>query len=202
MTIVAIHQPNFIPPFSFFVKMAICDVFVVLNNVQFSTSNYQNFQTIFGKKWVVPVAHGGRTITEKQYKSGYDLVSTNMKWIEAIAMTLGIDVAKLKCDYPTMATKTERLIEMVRYYGGDAYLANKTAPEKYLDVELMEKEGIKFIPLSIAHDRNILEMFSMFGIARTAELIQDAVIKFKEDLYALQVKEASSVDVCERPENG
>ena len=40
--IVAIHQPNFMPWYPFFQKIAAADTFVVLTHCQFEKNNYQN----------------------------------------------------------------------------------------------------------------------------------------------------------------
>lgn len=42
MTVVAIHQPQYLPYLGFFHKIAHCDVFVVLDDVQFQKSGFQN----------------------------------------------------------------------------------------------------------------------------------------------------------------
>ena len=40
--IVGIHQPNFFPWLGFFDKMVHCDVFILLDDVQFIKRGYQN----------------------------------------------------------------------------------------------------------------------------------------------------------------
>lgn len=42
MTVVAIHQPNFLPHLGYFSKMAACDVFVLLDDAQFPRNSYVN----------------------------------------------------------------------------------------------------------------------------------------------------------------
>jgi hypothetical protein len=42
MTVVAIHQPNYLPWLGYFAKMAASDVFVLLDDVQFSKGSYTN----------------------------------------------------------------------------------------------------------------------------------------------------------------
>lgn len=57
--IVAIHQPNFLPWIGYFYKMLKSDIFVFLDNVQFSKGSYTNRTKIKineGEKWLtVPV---------------------------------------------------------------------------------------------------------------------------------------------------
>ena len=61
--VVAIHQPNFLPWLGFFHRMAACDIFVVLDNVQFSRGTRTNrVQVLAGDKahWLtVPVRREG-----------------------------------------------------------------------------------------------------------------------------------------------
>lgn len=57
--IVAVHQPNYLPYLGYFHKMAQCDVFVLLDNVQFGTRPYTQrvkIKTPQGESWLtVPV---------------------------------------------------------------------------------------------------------------------------------------------------
>jgi hypothetical protein len=61
MTIVAIHQPNYAPWLGYFHKMALADVFVLLDDAQFSKGSYTNRVQIAGRgapRWLtVPVQH-------------------------------------------------------------------------------------------------------------------------------------------------
>lgn len=69
--IVAIHQPNYIPGLGFFHKMARADVFVLLDNVQYSKNNFTNRNRIRCRdEWAwltIPVrlaGHFGQLIAE------------------------------------------------------------------------------------------------------------------------------------------
>lgn len=69
MTIVAIHQPQYMPYLGFFHKITHCDVFVALDNVQFQKNGLQNRNKIRkpqGWQWLtVPVLHSfGQMISE------------------------------------------------------------------------------------------------------------------------------------------
>ncbi|MBM3527027.1 MAG: WbqC family protein [Alphaproteobacteria bacterium] len=59
--IVAVHQPNYLPWLGYFSKMARCDVFVFLDDVQFSKNSYINRVQIDGggaARWLtVPVSY-------------------------------------------------------------------------------------------------------------------------------------------------
>jgi hypothetical protein len=61
--VVAIHQPNYLPWLGYFSKMAQCDVFVLLDNVQLSRGSFTNrvrIKTRDGTPWLtVPFSHPG-----------------------------------------------------------------------------------------------------------------------------------------------
>jgi hypothetical protein len=149
--------------------------------VQYSNENYQNFQTIFEKKWTCPVKHEGsmQLILDKKYATGKSLAEVNTEWIMAIADTLGIDTDKLVSDFPSEKKGTERIVEIVKHYGGNAYIANATAPEKYLDVAMLEANGIEFVPFECKEKRNVLELFNDIGIKATIELLHRTVAEDK-----------------------
>lgn len=62
--IVGIHQPNFLPWLGYFYKIANCDVFVLLDNVQYTKNSFINrnrIKTANGPLWLtVPVKVRGR----------------------------------------------------------------------------------------------------------------------------------------------
>ncbi len=66
--IVAIHQPNFLPWLGFFYKMLKADIFVFLDNVQFSKNSYQNrvkIKSSQGAIWLtVPNLHNFGQLTK------------------------------------------------------------------------------------------------------------------------------------------
>ncbi|PIR50149.1 hypothetical protein COU79_01025, partial [Candidatus Peregrinibacteria bacterium CG10_big_fil_rev_8_21_14_0_10_54_7] len=61
--IAAIHQPNYLPWSGYFHKMVKADVFVFLDNVQFTKNSYQNrakIKGLRGEQWLtVPVKTSG-----------------------------------------------------------------------------------------------------------------------------------------------
>lgn len=162
---ICVHQPNFIPWFPFFYKMAMVDIFVIQMHTQFVQEYYQHRFNI-GDKWVTkPVPKGKELIVDKKYSDGTPLARHNMKWIEAIKETLGIKT-KIVFDYETDLKGTERLIDLIDYYKGDVYVTNPEAKEKYLDENRMWTAGIdieyctppKHLQISI------FEAFEKFGI--------------------------------------
>ncbi len=64
MTIAAIHQPQYLSYLGFFHKLAHCDIFVAMDNVQFERRGIQHrnkIKTKQGEQWItVPVTHGSR----------------------------------------------------------------------------------------------------------------------------------------------
>jgi hypothetical protein len=66
--IVAIHQPNFLPWLGFFYKMLKSDIFVFLDNVQFSKNSFQNrvkIKSSQGAIWLtVPILHNFGQLTK------------------------------------------------------------------------------------------------------------------------------------------
>lgn len=164
---VAIHQPNFVPNYPFFYKMAMADVFVILLNVQFEKNNFQNRYLLNDKeKWVTKSVSGGvEQIFDKKYSDGSHLSWINWLWIRAIKETLGINT-EIVFDYPTTLRKTERLIDLVKHYGGDTYITNPSAKDKYLDENLMLNSGIQLeyckVPKHL--QKHTFEIFEQFGI--------------------------------------
>lgn len=170
---IAIHQPLFIPWFPFFEKMALVDEFVILEHAQYTNNNNLNRQNMGGKWWTKPVKHGLAPICDKEYADGFDLVATNMAWIKAIAFTLGIDYAtKIRRDFKTDKRGTERIIEICEHRRANEYLAAADAPEKYLDVTLLEAAGIKFIPFESKYRQHVFDLFNVIGIEKTAEILR------------------------------
>ncbi len=172
---IAIHQPNFIPWFPYFEKMAQCDIFVLLVDCQFEKNGYTNRANVAGKWWTKEVKHGLVAILDKYYTDGQNLVDVNLPWIVAIAKTLSIDVSKIKFENPstTGVKGTARLVEICKEFGADEYLASEEAPAKYLEVKLLEEAGIKFIPLKSNYQKHIFEMFAEYGIKTTINILNE-----------------------------
>jgi len=66
---VAIHQPNFLPWIGYFYKMASCDLFIYLDDVQFTKNSYQNrvkIKTPQGGQWLtLPVLQNFGQLTNE-----------------------------------------------------------------------------------------------------------------------------------------
>lgn len=178
--LIAIHQPNFLPPMPYFVKMAVADKFVFMIHCQYSKNGFQDYQDIMGKRWSLPTKKGLTPIAHKKTERGLSLYWHNINWIGAIAGTLGIGIENTTLDWETEAKGTERIIEICKRFGGDEYLASADAPSKYLDVATLNANGIEFVPFHCAEKRNVLEMFHECGIERTIEIFNRCVKEAKE----------------------
>lgn len=168
--IIAIHQPNFCPWLPYFYKMAACDKFIILGHVQFEKNGFQNRYNV-GETWVTKPVQGGLVnIIDKFYTDGNNVFSHNLKWIKCIKETLDIHTPILY-DFKTDKTGTERLIQLIKHYNGDTYLTNPDAKEKYLDEELMKKEGIKIEYLNVPSHLKIhtFTAFEKWGIEGTSK---------------------------------
>jgi hypothetical protein len=89
--IVSIHQPHFLPWLGYLDRMRRCDLFVLLDHVQFERQNYQNrvrIKTGQGPQWlVVPLVRGSQsdTICEKRVDN---LARGRHRWGRRVYLTL------------------------------------------------------------------------------------------------------------------
>lgn len=177
--VVAIHQPNFVPWLPFFHKMDKADVFVLLTQVQFEKNGYQNRYS-YQNRWITkPVKRGKELIHDKVYTSGQSLPQVNELWIRAIAKTLDIDT-EITYEFPLFNQKiiwqdpTAHLLKIIREVDGTTYLTNPEAKNKYLDEDLLKKNGIKIQYLKTPKDMQIhtFEAFEKWGIEGTIKQLR------------------------------
>jgi hypothetical protein len=90
LTTVCVHQPDFLPWLGFFHRLKNCDVFVVLDNVQFIRRGWQHrdkIKTARGPQWLtVPVKKKGRfdqLIREVEIDDSTDWRGNHMKTLES-----------------------------------------------------------------------------------------------------------------------
>lgn len=98
--IVGIHQPNFLPWLGYFYKLTQCDVFVLLDNVQYSKNSFINrnrIKTPRGADWLtIPVITKGRfgqLIRDVEINGAVD-------WRKKHLGTLEANYRKAKCFEP------------------------------------------------------------------------------------------------------
>lgn len=182
---IGIHQPNFVPHFGFFYKMSMCDIFIILSQVQYEKNGYQNRYFLQGQQKYVtlPVHQGLEPIYKKYYMNGQSLCELNNRFIYWVMDVLGIETT-VEDDVVTDSRSTQRLIDNINHYGGTAYVTNPQAKDKYLDEALMKSAGIDIIYCHHPEEKlNILEMFEKYGIEGTRkQLWNQKTQKVKEDL--------------------
>lgn len=109
MKVVAIHQPQYLPYFGFFHKLAHCDVFVALDHVQFQKNGLQNRNRIKtrsteGSQWItVPVRQKfGQAINETQ-------IDWSVPWSRKHWNALLVNYSRARC-FPAYADQLQRLL--------------------------------------------------------------------------------------------
>ena len=92
---VAIHQPNYLPWIGYFKKMSLCDVFVILDTVQFSKDSYTQrtkIRTRDGWMWLtIPIQRGERSGLIKDV-----LLPEDCKWRKKHWLSIHSNYAKTK----------------------------------------------------------------------------------------------------------
>ena len=97
---VAIHQPEHFPYMGFFQKMAVADVFVILDNVKFQGKrNWQNRNLIKLKNgsdfWItVPIAKNSYDLNINEVKLAPDY-GWKKKLLKTIQLNLGLDLTNI-----------------------------------------------------------------------------------------------------------
>lgn len=181
---VGIHQPNFCPHFGFFYKMSMCDIFVILSQVQFEKNGFQNryrYDSWPEGKWVTNPVNGGLDeIYKKSYTNGESLIQVNMDFIFWAKKVLGIET-KIVQDVVTDSKSTQRLIDNLNHYGATSYVTNPSAKDKYLDESMIKSAGIDLVYCKHPNEKmNLLEMFDNFGIVGTRKQLYQKQIVLKE----------------------
>lgn len=127
--IVAIHQPNFIPWIGYFYKINHCDVFVLLDDVQYTKNsliNRNKIKNTEGEQWVtMPVLHSGNfgqninethlMLFEKHYNKFIRTIQTyysKAPYFEEVMPLLVIN--DFSCDI--LSVLNEQLIRRVAHY--------------------------------------------------------------------------------------
>lgn len=87
MTVLSAHQPNFLPYLGFFDKIAKSDIFVILDDLQFSNNSYQDFNFVHttegASKLKLPVSYNfGAKINQVKVLGGSRDFKKMLKTIE------------------------------------------------------------------------------------------------------------------------
>ncbi len=178
---IALHQPNLFPWYPYFHKMKQADKFVILIRCQFENEAFQKRFHLNNKWYTMPIRNRKKLepIMNKQYADslanwetlkrklpeyagtlsffdddiGLSLSATNIRIIKKIRAMLGIET-ELVYDYPTGLTSTERVIDLIKHFGGDTFIAGPSAGN-YGDIELYANAGIKVEPHQINEDLKV-----------------------------------------------
>ncbi len=107
MTVVAIHQPNFLPYAGFFWKMDVADVFILYDTAQYSRNDYHNrcqIKTPHGPAWLtVPVRSAShRPIRDVE-------IDNKQRWAKKILTTLEANYARAP-HFPDYAPALENVL--------------------------------------------------------------------------------------------
>lgn len=185
--LVGIHQPHYLPWLRYFEKIARSDVFIVLDNIQYSKNGWQNrnrVKTASGVATLTVPVHARlgdtlehvcidnhidwarkheRTIEQAYGKAPYfgqyapmlraayaqrweRLNALNRHLLEGFAAALGIQTPiryASELDVPGKAT--ERLVNLIKAAGGDAYYSGAYALDAYLDEAALRAAGIPLV---------------------------------------------------------
>lgn len=181
---IAIHQPNFVPWWPFFEKMASVDRFIVLTHCQFNREHFQHrfkFQERWHTMGVQDVRHidsirnriyanparDWAKIKQRlpKYKSWFEefddciqseLWRTNFSIILRIAEQLKIRTEILIDPIPS-CTGTDRLIEICRASSATTYVAGRSGAS-YMDLKKFAQAGIKVQLQTVTDTRHVFEL--------------------------------------------
>ena len=159
--IISCHQPNFLPWVPYFEKIQQSDLFVVLENVQFSRHQFQNRFEYLGKWQTMPVTKGHLTdlIKEKKYlepssswanikKSvavrqltqfddfvSESLAETNIGIINRLCQVLNITTPIARDVKSDSVDTSHKLLEICLQYGATTYLSGPSGM-RYLNEDI------------------------------------------------------------------
>lgn len=162
--IVAIHQPNFLPWMGYFYKMAKCDVFVLLDNVQYAKNGFINrnkIKTPQGENWLtVPVTvKFGDLINEVK-------INNRVDWRKKHLRTLEMNYKKTE-------------------FFGDIFSRFKEIYHLYDWLKLSEfnVELIKFVASYLGLNKKIIKASDSDAGGKSTELLVEIVKKAAGSIY-------------------
>jgi len=164
--IVSIHQPNYLPYIGFFQKMALSDVFVLLDTVQFSRSSFTQrtrIRTKDSSMWLtIPVE-------KKEYFKliNETLLPDDRKWLKKHKTSIVANYSKCKC--------------FDSYFVNDYY----SDSEKYTDLQKFNEYGIFYLKkkLGIRTDIVWASELDLRPELRSTELLIDILETLGADTY-------------------
>lgn len=117
-----ISQPRFLPAASYFHRMTLADVFVVLDTVQYTPRDWENRNRILGPdgpQWLtVPVVHVSRTqrILETRIDNAQDWRSKHLRTLEAAYARAPHYAATMRVLEDLYGRDWNRLLELDRHF--------------------------------------------------------------------------------------
>jgi hypothetical protein len=185
--VVGAHQPHYLPWLRYLEKIARCDAFVVLDNIQFSKNGWQNRNKVKGPNGptllTVPVhAPLGETIdriainnranwrrkhwatiqqcyARAPYASDYlpfleSVYARDWDWLHELnrhMLNFYLDALDVRTsihyssELNVSGEATDRLVNLVKAVGGDAYYSGAYALDAYLDAATLDRAGIQLV---------------------------------------------------------
>lgn len=196
MTVLSAHQPNFMPWKAYFDKMRLSDVFVILDNVQFVRDDYHHRFNIGSEYYTLPVKERKhkKAIKDVKYndvaKGWNDLKQRLPEYAEefklfdefvddrlpvfneniifrAYTLMYPNNRPKIRFDFESEKTKTDRIIELCEHYNADTYLAGEHSIRSYLNLTKMANAGIRVISFKPTDTRPLLKVLKDARLERS-----------------------------------
>ncbi len=183
--IISCHQPNFLPWSPYFEKIREADLFVMLENVQFTRHQFQNRFDYLGKWQTMPVTKGHlsdhikhktyldpvpswnkikRNVAKVELDQFDDLINenlsvTNIGIINRICQILNISTPIVRDRESDSTDASQKLLEICLQHGATTYLSGPSG-RKYLDGEIFKRHGIEIKYFSATNKDSIVEKIS------------------------------------------
>jgi hypothetical protein len=168
--IISCHQPNLLPWTPYFEKIQQSDLFVILENVQFTRHQFQNRFEYRGKWQTMPVKRGHLhdLIKDKEYlepilswskiKKSVDkiqlsqfdefisenLSKTNSLIINRLCEIMKISTPLISDTKSNLADASQKLLEICLKHGATTYLSGPSG-RKYLNENVFKLNGVRII---------------------------------------------------------
>lgn len=180
--IISCHQPNLLPWTPYFEKIQQSDVFVILENVQFTRHQFQNRFEYLGKWQTMPVERGHlndlikdkkyfdpisswnkikRNVGKSQLSVFDDLIdenlsATNTGIIYRLCKILSISTPLTKDFKSDSIDPSQKLLDICLQHGASTYLAGPSG-KKYLNEDIFNNNGIKIKYFDATDKKPIVE---------------------------------------------
>jgi hypothetical protein len=180
--IISCHQPNLLPWTPYFEKIQQSDLFVILENVQFTRHQFQNRFEYQGKWQTMPVERGHlndlikdkkylepfsswnrvkRSVAKTQLSQFDELISenlsrTNTLIIDRLCQMMKINTPMIKDTKSDQANASQKLLEICLKHGATTYLSGPSG-RNYLNEDIFTLNGIEIRYFEPKNREHILE---------------------------------------------